>query len=241
MALGCAVATQARAESWFQFEVGVGVSSYTRQGPGIYYSPGFPYSAPVIAPAFRVGLVATPIEAAPHSWKPGLRLHATYINFGRVSWSATSPQDAADFSQHGLVGGYEPSIKGCLNNNCGQMSDFQSYGRIQALALTVEPYWALSGGWTFGLEAGPALYRTTWTTHATVETPGWKLGAPGTVHLLSTSPAPRVGLITGASISKGAFSIRYNYIFAPRPGGPGDNEQVPGVKGAHLVTMNYTF
>ncbi|WP_330555433.1 hypothetical protein [Burkholderia multivorans] len=72
------------------------------------------------------------------------------------------------------------------------MSDFQSYGRIQALALTLEPYWNLASGWSIGVEAGPALYRETWMTHATVETPGWKLGPPGTLHMLSTSPKLRV-------------------------------------------------
>lgn len=241
MALGCAAATQARAESWFQFEAGIGASLYTRQGPGIYYSPGFPNHAPIVAPAFRAGVVLTPIEAQPKSWTPGMRIHLAYLNFGQVSWSSQSPQDASDFSSRGMVGGYDPAAQRCISNNCGQMSDFESYGRIQAIALTAEPYWDLGAGWTIGVEAGTAIYRTTWTTHATVETDGWKLGPPGTVHHLSASPKLRLGALAGISVSKGRFAVRYNYIFAPAPGGNADNEQVPGVKGAHMVTVNYTF
>lgn len=192
-------------------------------------------------PAFRVGFMLTPIDAEPHSWRPGLRLHAVYLNFGKISWSSQSPQDASDFTDRGMRGGYDPATKGCIDNNCGQMSDFQSYGRIQAVALTVEPYWDLGSGWSVGVEAGPALYRATWMTHATVETPGWKLGPPGTLHMLSTSPKLRVGAIAGLSVSKGRFSVRYNYIFAPAAGGSADNDQVSGVRGAHMVTANYTF
>ncbi|EPS1221711.1 hypothetical protein ACVBR5_000942 [Burkholderia cenocepacia] len=233
--------SEARADSWFQFEAGIGASIYTKQGDGIYYNEGFDHHTQIVVPAFRAGIVLTPINAEPHSWRPGLRLHAAYLNLGKISWGSQSPQDATDFTDRGMRGGYDPATKGCIDNNCGQMSDFQSYGRIQALAFTVEPYWNLGTGWTVGIEAGPAFYRTTWMTHATVETPGWKLGPPGTVHMLSTRPTIHVGVLTGLSLSKGHFGVRYNYIFAPHPSGPADDDQVPGVKGAHMVTVNYTF
>ncbi|WP_060274775.1 hypothetical protein [Burkholderia ubonensis] len=230
---------QARAESWFQFESGVGASIYTRQGQGAYYSPPFPYKAPTIAPAFRVGVQINAWH--PDHWRPGVRFHADYINFGKVSWDALSPQDEGDFTARGMRGGYDMGGRGCIENNCGQMSRFESYGRIQSVAFTVEPYWNLGGGWTVGVEAGPAISRTTWMTHATVLNDGFKLGPPGTVHTLSTSPKLSVGIITGASVSYKAFTLRYNYLFGRSSGGSADNEQMPGIVGAHLVTLNYTF
>lgn len=123
----------------------------------------------------------------------------------------------------------------------GKCPTFRSYGQIQALALTAGPYWDLGSGWTVGVEAGPAIYRTTWTTHAIVETNGWKLGPPGTAHTRTTSSALYVGALVGASVSKGRFSLRCNYIYAPLQFGSADNEQPAGVKGAHKLTAGYTF
>jgi hypothetical protein len=232
----------AHAESWFSFEAGVGASSYTRDGPGIYYSPGFKYSAPVNAFAFRVGVVSTVIDAKPRSFVPGLRIHADYLNFGGIKWSSDSPQDSSDFTDRGMVGGYDPKAKACINHTCGQMSDFESFGRIQAIALTLEPYWALKNGWTVGVEVGPALYRDTWVTSATVLTDGFKLGPPGTVHHLTTEPKLHMGTVVGASVSKGPFSVRYTYIFArPSQTGAQDWQSQSGVTGAHMLTLNYTF
>lgn len=240
MSLGC-VAASANAESFFQLEAGVGFADYTKTGNGIYYDEGFSNKTPTTFPAFRAGVVLTPIDARPRSWVPGLRLHLDYLYFGRLSWDAQAPQDAGDFTARGLVGGYDPVSKTCLNNECGQMSDFRSSGQIQALALTAEPYWDIGGGWTLGVEAGPAIYRTTWTTDAVVETDGWKLGPPGTVHVLTTSPALHVGALVGASVSKGHFSLRYNYIYAPIHYGSTDSESPAGVKGAHMLSVNYTW
>jgi hypothetical protein len=234
----------AHAESWFSIEAGFGVSSYTREGPGIYYSPGFKYSAPVNAFAFRVGVVSTVIDAKAMSFVPGLRIHADYLNFGGVNWSASSPQDASDFTMVGKVGGYDPKAKACINHTCGQMSDFESFGRIQAFALTLEPYWQLRNGWTVGVEAGPALYRDTWVTHATVTSNDGtgKLGPIGTVHNLTTEPKLHVGAVVGASVSKGPFSVRYTYIFARQSQtGVQDWQSPSGVKGAHMLTLNYTY
>lgn len=236
----------AEAESFFQIEGGAGVGEYTREGPGIYYSPPFAAKVPVTAFAFRAGIVLTPIIAAPHSWVPGLRIHGDYLNFGAISWSAQSPEDSIDpaFAVAHLPGGYQNKGSGCINNNCGQMSDFESFGRIQAIGLTLEPYWNFGSGWTIGVEAGPAIYRDTWVTHATVETSYGinELGPVGTVHTLTTQPKLHVGALVGASISKGPFSVRYNYIFARKAStGNLDNQSMSGVNGAHMLTLNYTF
>jgi hypothetical protein len=231
----------AHAESFFSIEAGIGVGDYTKTGPGIYFDPGFSNHTPTSFPAFRGGIVLTPIDAQPRSWVPGLRAHLDYLYFGRLNWDAQAPQDSGDFSAKGMVGGYNVATQTCNAGDCGQMSDFKSSGQIQALALTVEPYWNLGSDWTIGIEAGPAIYRTTWTTNAVVETAGWKLGPVGTDHVLTTSPALHVGALVGASVSKGHFSLRYNYIYAPLHYGSTDNDQPAGVKGASMLSANYTW
>jgi hypothetical protein len=229
------------AESFFQIEAGAGISNYIKTGPGIYYTPGFTHSTPVNAFAWRAGVVATPWQ--PLDVRPGLRIHADYINFGQVSWTAQAPQDEADFSAIGEKGGYSPTAHGCVANNCGQMSEFDSHGRIQALAFTFEPFWNVGHGFTVGIEAGPALYRSTWTANTRVETLGGtgKLGAIGSTSTLSAAHGLHVGALAGVSVSNGPWSVRYNFLYAPPHWGVQDNDLPSGVKSVMMLTVNYTF
>ncbi|MFM0270086.1 hypothetical protein PQQ59_05845 [Paraburkholderia aspalathi] len=179
------------------------------------------------------------IEAAPRSWTPGLRFHLTYANFGKVKWSSMNPQDEGDFAGTGTQGGYNIVTQSCVADNCGTFRKFDSTGGIQALALTIEPYWDLGSGWQLGLEAGPALYRSTWTAVATAESNG-RFGPSGSQETLTHPPKVQVGALVGAAVAKGPFSVRVNYLYAPI--GSWAAKNVPaGIKGEWMLSANYTF
>jgi hypothetical protein len=168
--LACAAICQsAHAESFFQIEAGLGITSAVKLGDGMYYSKGFSHDTPNGSYGGRVGIVMNAVDARPRSFVPGVRAHLDYYNFGKVKWSSTNPQDEADFSSVGERGGYNIATQSCVDGNCGDMRRFDSTGGIQAIALTIEPYWDLGSGWQLGVEAGPALYRSTWTSVAVAE------------------------------------------------------------------------
>ncbi|SDR37773.1 hypothetical protein SAMN05443245_5264 [Paraburkholderia fungorum] len=239
MSLGCAAASAHAEQSWFGFEAGLGVTSATPVGDGVYFSKGFSHSTPNGSYGGRAGIVLNAIEAPPRSWKPGLRFHLTYSNFGKVKWSSMNPQDAADFSNVGQQGGYSVVTQSCVDNNCGDFRKFDSTGGMQAISLTFEPYWDLGSGWQIGVEAGPALYKSTWTAIATAQSDGI-FGPAGTQETLTHPPRIQLGALFGASIAKGPFSVRANYLYAPIGAWQGKN--VPaGIKGEFMLSANYTF
>lgn len=237
LAAGMALACTAHAESFFQVEAGVGITSAVKLGDGMYFSRGFSHDTPNGSYGGRVGIVFNAIEARPRSWVPGLRAHLTYYNFGKIRWSSVDPQDAADFT--GTPGGYNVATQSCNDSNCGTFRRFDSTGGIQAIALTAEPYWDVGRGWQFGLEVGPALYRSTWTSVATAMADG-QFGAAGTQETLSHNPHIQVGALAGVSVSRGPFSVRANYLYAPV--GRSTAKDVPaGIKGSWMLSLNYAF
>jgi hypothetical protein len=239
MTLGCAAAT-AHADSvsdHISFEGGIAATSATKLGDGMFYSKGFAHGTPNASIGGRVGIVFNAIDAAPRSWKPGVRFHLDYENFGKVEWWSINPQDSSNFPDHN--GGYDTATQSCVDNNCGTFRRFDSTGGIQAISLTIEPYWNLGSNWTIGLEAGPALYRSTWTSIAISLADG-PFGPAGTEQTLSHNPKIQVGVLAGASISKGPLSMRLNYLYAPV--GKLESNDVPsGIKGEWMLSANYTF
>jgi len=233
-------ATSAQAESFFQIEAGLGVTSAQKVGDGIFYSKGFSHSTPNGSYGGRVGVVMNVIDAPVRSIVPGLRMHAGYYNFGKVNWSSMNPQDEADFTSVGQQGGYNVKTGTCVADNCGVFRKFDSTGGIQAIALTVEPFWNLGGAWTLGVEAGPALYRSTWTSVATAMADG-RFGPAGTQETLTHAPRVQLGALAGVSLSRGPFSVRANYLYAP-VAYKDDGKDVPaGIKGEFMLSVNYTF
>jgi hypothetical protein len=235
-----ALASGVQAESWFQIEAGVGVTSAQKVGDGIFYSKGFSHSTPNGSYGGRAGVVLNLIDAPVRSWVPGLRMHADYYNFGKVKWSSMNPQDEADFTSIGKQGGYNVKTGACVDNNCGVMRQFNSTGGIQAIAITVEPFWNIGGSWQLGVEAGPALYRATWTSVATAMSDG-RFGPAGTQETLSHQPQVQLGALAGFSVSRGPIAIRANYLYAP-VAYKADSSDVPaGIKGEFMLSVNYTW
>jgi hypothetical protein len=237
MALVCS--TVAHAESWFDFEAGLGGSVAQKAGDGLWYWASMAHHTPNDSIAGRAGIQINLIDAKPRSWIPGLRAHLTYGYFGHLHWTSKAGEDA----QPGDTMGFDPQTGGCYNNNCGAVREFDSTGDMMAVSLTLEPFWNLGSGWTVGVEGGPALYRYTWTSYATnlqntdgVFGPGYSLA--GQVQTFHHNPHWYLGALVGASIGYKNISLRYNYLYSPTQWEDG----VPsGVKGVHMVTINVTF
>lgn len=222
----------AHAESFFQVEAGVGMASATKDGDQMYYDEGLPHHTPVNSFGARVGIVANLREAETKSWTPGVRLHFGYAYWGTESWSATVGED------YNGTYGYSTGTRGCVET-CGQIRTFISGGSLHSLSLTAEPYWSLGSGWTVGAEAGPAVYIDPWKSAYVADESG-PFGPTGSVQYVSHKVVPEPGIVVGLSVAKGPFSVRYNYIFA-RNRSAGGSDVPSGIKGAHLLTLNYTY
>lgn len=230
-------AVNAKAESWFQFEAGLGITSAEKAGDGMFYSSGFSHSTPNGSYGARVGMAFNAIPAQPRSFVPGLRFWLAYENWGKVRWSSINPQDAADFP--GNSGGYNVTTKRCNDSNCGTFRRFDSTGGLQSLSLTAEAFWDLGNSWQIGLEAGPALYKSTWVSVATALSDG-PFGPAGTQEVLTHAPRLQVGVLVGAFVSSGPFAVRMNYLHAPIGAWQGKN--VPaGIKGEWMLSANYMW
>ena len=237
MSLGC-VAASAQAQDWFQLEAGIGMSSAVKTGDGIWYWSDMRHRTPNNSIAGRIGIQVNLIDARPHSWVPGLRSHLTFGYFGHLHWTSVAGEDAPPDHSYGL----DAQTGGCYNQNCGYQREFDSTGDMMAISLTLEPYWNLGNGWTVGVEAGPALYRYTWTSYATnlQNSPGHfgPYGTAGAVETFSHAPRWYPGALVGASVGYKNWSLRYNYLYSPSKWEDG----VPsGVKGVHMLTANYTW
>lgn len=232
------ISTAAHAESFFQLEAGLGVSSAAKIGDGTWYWSNMQHKTPINSIAGRIGIQANLLDAHTGSWVPGLRAHLTYGYFGHYHWSAVAGEDP----DPGHTWGLDVANGTCYHGNCGYLRRFDSTGDMMAVSLTLEPYWAFGNGWTAGIEAGPALYRYTWTSFATnlQNSPGHfgPYGTAGAVETFHHTPHWYVGALIGASIGKGPVSLRYNYLYSPSRWEDG----VPsGVRGVHMVTLNYIF
>lgn len=230
----------AHAQTWFQFEAGLGITSAQKVGDGIFYSSGFSHSTPNGSWGGRAGVQLNVVPAVRNSFVPGVRFHVTGYDFGKVKWSSMNPQDEADFTSVGQQGGYSVKTGTCVDNNCGVMRRFDSTGGIVAVAATVEPYWRVGSGWEIGVQVGPALYRSTWTTVATAMSAG-RFGPAGTQETLQHEPQVQLGALAGVSVGKGPFAVRVDYLYAPA-GYKNDGKDVPpGIKGEFMLSLNYTF
>ena len=244
LAAGAALtlSSSARAESFFQIEAGVGMSSAVKGSDGLWYWQAATHSTPVNSVAGRAGIQFN--ISQPDKLMPGVRMHLTYNYFGHYSWHASAGFDSNATKSFG----YNSRTHSCYNNDCGQYRWFDSTGNLQFVALTVEPFWNLGDGWTFGVEVGPALYRASWNVVATAQTDG-VFGPAGSQEFFHRSPSIQVGALGGLSLGKGPVMLRVEYLYAPISNAPtgtssvaGSNQVVPaGIKGGVMATLNYTY
>lgn len=222
MALGCAAAT-ANAESFFQIEAGIGGSAYRDSGDGLWIQEGFEHKLQLTAPAFEVGFTGDILQRP--SW--GVSWHADWVWLGTIhTQSMATPSDA----------NYNTKTKSC-NGPCWPLANYMGAGHDQGLIFTIEPHYD-TGGWRFGVEAGPYIHRSTWSVDVT----GWcatQDAAPINLHVTNT-PKWKVGAVIGASVSRKNFTLAYQYFWNRTPVSP--SEPYPPIwRGTHLLVAKYKF
>ena len=133
--LGCA-AVSAHAESFFQFEAGIGGSAYSRGPDGLWIQDGFEHKLHLTAPAIEIGLTGDLLSRP----KWGIAWHADYVWLGTVhTQGLATPSDA----------NYNLKTKSC-NGPCWPMANFLGSGHNSGFILTLEPHYDVNG-WRFGV------------------------------------------------------------------------------------------
>lgn len=231
------------AGTWFQYEAGIGVSRYTAGPDGEWYQQGMSHDLRLNAPAWRAGVQMNVSE--PDGVAPGVRLHLAYLNLGHEGMSSVAAPDKDAY--YGAHGGYYDLHTQHCSGACQDVRDFNSGGRMQVVALTVEPFWNVGHGVQFGVEAGPAMFHVQWSASATnpADTTFW--GPQGAVEAWSAKSHWEPGALVGASLSRGAWALRYNYVFARQHNFAGTSSSIgatyapAGWRGVHVVTLNYVY
>jgi hypothetical protein len=200
-ALLAIAATSARADyinDYVQGEIGIGAAHYTTQD-GRWYQQGMPNGDNKLTskpPAFSLGLTGPLVTRG----KWGADWHAEYVNLGRAAAScACTPMDE----------NYNANSHQYHKTFDVPQAYFTGSGRSQGVALTVEPYYWISGV-RVGVEAGAYIHRDSWSEDVI----GWQVvgsGAPQNLHLSdafwSVSP------VVGASVGNGRFTLSYRHYF----------------------------
>jgi hypothetical protein len=233
LVVGMALALSAHAESWLSFEADVGASKYGNVD-GRWINEGLPNDPHYSAPAWSARVILNAVDYR-DGYTPGLALNFVYLNYGRASIRSLAAPDE-DGTFNASSGGFYNAATHSCEGPCGPLRDFSSGGTMQAVALTLEPYWT-AGAWRFGLEVGPALFRYTWDAAATStsDTPYW--GPAGSVETWHHDPRWELGAVAGVSICRDSICARANYIYSP----PHD-KVVPGAgNGAFMLTLGYRW
>lgn len=200
--VGCILSTSAHAQSWFQFESGIGGSAYSDGGDGYWYQEGFEHKLRLTAPAFEAGVTGDIYQAA--HW--GVSYHLDWAWLGAIhTQSLATPQDST----------YNLATKRC-NGPCGNIANFAGAGHEQGFLLTVEPHYD-AGKWRFGIEAGPFLHHASWSETVT----GWSPSPTSPMRsnfTVNSTAGWRIGAVVGAEASRGPFSIVYQHFFLKASG-----------------------
>ncbi|MHB9838532.1 hypothetical protein Q8F57_027260 [Paraburkholderia terrae] len=193
----CASAHADYINDYVQAELGVGVSHYS-DPDGRWQQQGIPGGSHTTTkpPAFSLGFAGPVISRG----KWGVDWHTEYVNLGRAAASCScTPSDD----------NYDPSSHQYTRKVDAPTAFFTGQGRSQGVALTLEPYYWVSGV-RIGIEAGAYVHRDSWSE----DIAGWQLpgsGAPKSMHLSDVywSVAP----VVGASVGNGRFTISYRHYF----------------------------
>lgn len=218
-----AFASTARAESFFQFEAGVGAAAYQHGPDGLWVQEGFQHKLNLTAPAIEAGFTGDLIHRP--AW--GIAWHLDYAWLGTIhTQSMATPSDA----------NYNLKTKSC-NGPCWPLANYMGAGHDQGFMFTLEPHYD-HAGLRFGIEAGPYLHRSTWT----VDVAEWCAtpdAAPIDVHVRNT-PRWKLGGVFGASVSRGNFTLAYEYFMNSTP--VSDSEPYPPIwRGTHVLMVKYRY
>jgi hypothetical protein len=202
MTLGCAAASQAHAQSWFQFEAGVGALKYQDRGDGVWYQQGAPsWSESLSAPVLTAGFTGPIIARS--NW--GIDWHVDYVYMGTARSNCECTPVDANYNQqtHQMR---TPLVVSVPN------SDFIGSGHLNGIALALEPYYVYRGI-RLGVSAG--LFPNIPTWHETVI--GWSAASGMQPRNISVSSGHYVSLgqVVGASVGHGNLSLSLQHYFLP--------------------------
>lgn len=219
MSLGCAAAA-AHAESFFQYEAGIGGSAYNRGSDGLWVQDGFQHKLDLTAPAVEGGLTGDLYSAA----KWGVAWHLDYAWLGSIHTQGLAVPDA----------NYNLVTKRCVGT-CLPFADFVGSGHDQGFLATVEPHYDI-GEWRFGVEGGPYFHRSAWVVDATGQV-NFVGQAPGSSHFVSQS-GWHMGYVAGVSAEYKRFSLRYQFF----NNGAKAGDPAPAIwRNTHVILLSYRF
>ena len=178
------MAAQAHAESWVEFEGGIGAAQAFGEHDGIWVQDGLAHSQTLDSPAFTAGITGDLLTRG--RWS--LAYHADYIYTGNIKVTSMAVSDA----------NYNLATKTATPG--APQSYFSGFGHTQGVALTLAPGYNFDK-WRFSVEGGLMAEWVTW--HETM------VGYTGD---LSHKTTPQLTWIAGASISRGPISVSYRYF-----------------------------
>lgn len=205
------------AQTWPRVEVSAGAAHYSKPEDTFWYQEGMPYSMRLTTPALGVAL-AGDVYTAPR-WGIGYRVGYTW--FGTVRSDATVVSDE-NYNEH---------TKSCMAK-CDETAKFVSSGHAQAIYFTLSPYYRY-GKWKFAVEAGPSLFRNTWSINIA------STAAPDSGFTWTHKPTWELGYVVGASVGYGEhLSVAYQYFHDKAK----SDDPVPYIwRSIHLVSLRYRF
>lgn len=184
----------AHADSWFQFEAGIGANHYGTTN-GRWYQTNSPENTTrFTTPAFKAGVQ---IQLMQHeSW--GVRAHVDYVYLGRASTHCECTADA----------NYSLKTKQIIDPSL-PTANLSGNGNAQGIAITLE-YYRRWRELEFSLEGGLFPYR-----------PSFDVGAywheNNTYHTYHTPNALRLGGMIGVNASYRQFTASVDYFILPTP------------------------
>ena len=224
MMLGCAAATQARAESWFAFEAGIGAAKYQDRGDGIWYQEGAPsWSESLTAPAFTAGRNG-PLRSR---GKWGIDWHADYVYVGtaRSICECTPVDEDYDSARHIIKSPLPVDVPDAY---------FVGSGHLQGIALVIEPYY-MYRGIRLGVSAGLFPHIPSWTENVY----GWSVAPGMTPRNISVNSGHHIsiGEVIGMSVGYRNLSLSLQHYFLPTQ----HTKYPPIWSGANVLMMRYRF
>lgn len=220
--LGALLASPIAAQA-VDFEIGLGVSKFNTLADGMWYQEGFPHRLDLQRPAASVG-----ISGPVNDW---LRWRVAYHYLGNVGSSAYAVPDATDYVDG--VGGYNLQTKSC-NGECGPTRMFVGHGNLQGIAITLEPHFDYRG-FQFAIEGGAWIYHANW--HVTAYNNFDKPNQWPAVEEYRYSRKIDVSYTVGASISRGNWTVAYQYFKTPAR-----NMPFPVIwSNVQLLSLRYKF